>query len=122
MECFDTLLMLCTDFPYRQFYPTKARIAQIDIRGENLGRRCRLDLGVIGHVREVLLRLTKRVSARFDDSHLSAARFAAGSIPGEVSTMTCSSLSRSAQIPHPLQQLIVSEDSAFVGYVITHQR
>src|ERR1700723_3220128 len=67
------LLMLGTDFPYTQFYPTKARIAQIDIRGENLGRRCRLDLGVIGDVREVLARLTERVSAKSDDSHLSAA-------------------------------------------------
>src|SRR6202035_4504675 len=26
MEACDTLLMLGTDFPYRQFYPTKARI------------------------------------------------------------------------------------------------
>jgi pyruvate dehydrogenase (quinone) len=73
MESCDTLLMLGTDFPYRQFYPTKAKIAQIDIRGENLGRRCRLDLGVIGDVREVLSRLTERVSAKIDDSHLSAA-------------------------------------------------
>src|SRR5271170_2363290 len=73
MESCDTLLMLGTDFPYRQFYPTKAKIAQIDIRGENLGRRCRLDLGVIGDVREVLSRLTERVSARLDDTHLSAA-------------------------------------------------
>ena len=73
MEGCDTLLMLGTDFPYRQFYPTKARIAQIDIRGENLGRRCRLDLGVIGDVGEVLPRLTERVSGRIDDSHLNAA-------------------------------------------------
>jgi len=73
MEDCDTLLMLGTDFPYRQFYPTKARIAQIDIRGENLGRRCRLDLGVIGDVGDVLSRLADRVSVRLDDSHLSAA-------------------------------------------------
>jgi len=73
MEGCDTLLMLGTDFPYRQFYPTKARIAQIDIRGENLGRRCRLDLGVIGDVREVLPRLTERLSGRVDGSHLGAA-------------------------------------------------
>ena len=32
----DMLLMLGTDFPYRQFYPTRAKVAQIDIRGENL--------------------------------------------------------------------------------------
>ena len=33
MEC-DTLLMLGTDFPYQQFYPDKATIIQVDIRGE----------------------------------------------------------------------------------------
>jgi pyruvate dehydrogenase (quinone) len=38
MNC-ETLLMLGTDFPYQQFYPKKARIVQIDIRGEQLGRR-----------------------------------------------------------------------------------
>ena len=32
MKDCDTLLMLGTDFPYRQFYPEKARIAQVDIR------------------------------------------------------------------------------------------
>ena len=73
MESCDTLLMLGTDFPYRQFYPTKARIAQIDIRGENLGRRCRLDLGVIGDVQDVVSRLLERVSAKTDDSYLRAA-------------------------------------------------
>lgn len=73
MEGCDTLLMLGTDFPYRQFYPTKARIAQIDIRGENLGRRCRLELGVIADVREVLAQLTERAPARDDGSYLDTA-------------------------------------------------
>jgi pyruvate dehydrogenase (quinone) len=40
-EC-DTLLMLGTDFPYRQFYPEHARIVQIDTRPEALGNRCHL--------------------------------------------------------------------------------
>ena len=44
-EC-DTLLMLGTDFPYTQFYPEKSTIVQVDRRGENLGRRTRLDLGL----------------------------------------------------------------------------
>jgi pyruvate dehydrogenase (quinone) len=69
----DTLLMLGTDFPYRQFYPEKAHIAQIDIRGENLGKRCRLDLGVIGDVPEALKRLLDRVSEKLDESHLTIA-------------------------------------------------
>ena len=70
----DTLLMLGTDFPYRQFYPEHARIAQVDLRGENLGRRCRLDLGVIGDVGEVLAAIEGGVSTREDDGHLRTAR------------------------------------------------
>ena len=39
MHTCDVLLMLGTDFPYKQFLPTNAKIAQVDIRPENLGRR-----------------------------------------------------------------------------------
>src|ERR671920_385625 len=46
----DVLLMLGTDFPYRQFYPEGGgvRIAQVDLRAENIGRRAAVDLGVVG--------------------------------------------------------------------------
>src|SRR5260370_18710363 len=45
----DALLMLGTDFPYRQFYPQgTARIAQVDIRPEQLGRRAPINLGLVG--------------------------------------------------------------------------
>src|SRR5215472_5817089 len=52
LDC-DALLMLGTDFPYRQFYPERAgtRIAQVDIRPENIGRRVAVDLAVVGDVR-----------------------------------------------------------------------
>ncbi|WP_445147165.1 ubiquinone-dependent pyruvate dehydrogenase [Dyella sp. Tek66A03] len=73
MAC-DTLLLLGTDFPYRQFYPEKARIAQIDIRGESLGKRCRLELGVIGDVRETLKRLDGKLKQKTDAAHLDQAR------------------------------------------------
>jgi pyruvate dehydrogenase (quinone) len=47
----DILLMLGTDFPYRQFFPEgNARIAQIDIRPEQLGRRASINLGLVGDV------------------------------------------------------------------------
>jgi pyruvate dehydrogenase (quinone) len=69
----DTLLLLGTDFPYRQFYPKDARIAQVDIRGENLGKRCRLELGVIGDVKETLRLLLPRLTKRTDDSYLQKA-------------------------------------------------
>ncbi|MEX1827075.1 ubiquinone-dependent pyruvate dehydrogenase [Luteibacter sp. CQ10] len=71
-EC-DTLLMLGTDFPYRQFYPQKAKIVQVDVRGENLGRRCRLELGVVGDVSETLAMLLPKLEAKSDGSHLAAA-------------------------------------------------
>jgi pyruvate dehydrogenase (quinone) len=74
LDC-DVLLMLGTDFPYRQFYPQGAgvRIAQVDIRAENIGRRAPVDLGVVGEVRatiEVLLPLLKQ---KWDGSHLAQA-------------------------------------------------
>ena len=69
----DTLLLLGTDFPYRQFYPQEARIAQVDIRGENLGNRCRLELGVIGDVRATVSRMLPKVEQKTDDGHLSTA-------------------------------------------------
>jgi len=66
----DTLLMLGTDFPYRQFYPTGAKIAQVDLRPENLGRRTRLDLGVIGDVGATISGLLPKLTVKTDRSHL----------------------------------------------------
>src|SRR3984885_10650576 len=50
MESCDALLMLGTDFPYRPFYPTEARVAQVDIRPQAIGRRVHIDLGIVGQV------------------------------------------------------------------------
>src|SRR5437660_6520673 len=48
MKNCDVLLMIGTDFPYRQFFPQHATVVQIDVRGEQLGRRTKLDFGFIG--------------------------------------------------------------------------
>lgn len=66
----DMLLMLGTDFPYRQFYPTEARIAQIDLRAESLGRRCPIDLGLIGDVGPTIDALLPRLVTKSDRIHL----------------------------------------------------
>ena len=66
----DLLLMLGTDFPYRQFYPTDCTIAQVDLRAENLGRRCRIDLGVVGDVGATIEALLPRLTAKTDRAHL----------------------------------------------------
>ena len=72
MDC-DALLMLGTDFPYQQFFPEKAAIAQVDIRSENLGRRTRLDLGLVGDVRDTLAALLPLLEAKQDRTHLDKA-------------------------------------------------
>ncbi len=69
LDC-DTLLMLGTDFPYRQFYPTDAKIAQIDIRPENLGRRTRIDLGLIGDVNATIAALLPKLKVKEGRFHL----------------------------------------------------
>ncbi|MGA2030541.1 MAG: thiamine pyrophosphate-binding protein, partial [Verrucomicrobiota bacterium] len=69
MNC-DTLLMLGTDFPYQQFYPEKATIIQVDIRGEQIGRRTKVDLGLVGDVKATLQALLPALKQKADSSHL----------------------------------------------------
>lgn len=70
MDACDMLLMLGTDFPYRQFYPEKAKIAQVDLRGSNLGRRCKLDLGLVGDVGATIEVLLPQLKSRNDRTFL----------------------------------------------------
>ena len=71
MNC-DTLLMLGTDFPYQQFYPEDATVIQIDIRGEQIGRRAKVDLGLVGDVKCTLAALGPKLRTKTDEAHLSA--------------------------------------------------
>ncbi|TCP35896.1 ubiquinone-dependent pyruvate dehydrogenase [Sphingomonas sp. BK235] len=73
MEC-DTLLMLGTDFPYRNFYPDKAKVVQVDRDPGALGRRVPLVLGVVADVKEVAARLTPLIAADRDARFLDTAR------------------------------------------------
>jgi pyruvate dehydrogenase (quinone) len=69
----DLLLMLGTDFPYQQFYPPRAYIIQVDIRGEQIGRRTKVDLGLVGDVRRTLVALKPLLNQKRDSKgHLRA--------------------------------------------------
>jgi pyruvate dehydrogenase (quinone) len=70
MHACDVLLMLGTDFPYKQFLPTEAKIAQVDIRPENLGRRCKLDLGLVGDVAATIEALLPKLTIKTSRAHL----------------------------------------------------
>lgn len=73
MHACDTLLMLGTDFPYKQFLPQHVKVIQVDLRPENLGRRIALDLGVVGDVKECLKGVLPLLKARSDDRFLQKA-------------------------------------------------
>jgi pyruvate dehydrogenase (quinone) len=75
MKDCDTLLMLGTDFPYRQFYPESGvHIAQIDIRPQNLGRRAPIELGLVGDVAATITALLPSLDQKKDSAHLDEAR------------------------------------------------
>lgn len=66
----DVLLMLGTDFPYRQFYPTNITTLQVDIRAEHLGRRTPLTYGVVGDVKHTVEALLPLLDEKTNDKHL----------------------------------------------------
>ena len=70
MMASDTVLMLGTDFPYQQFYPEHAKIIQIDLRGEQIGRRTKVDLGLIGDVQATLQAVLPALQNKTDRNHL----------------------------------------------------
>src|SRR5437016_5103168 len=69
MNC-NTLLMIGTDFPYQQFFPRHATVIQIDIRGEQLGRRTKLDYGLVGDAKVTVQALLPKLKQNGDDQHL----------------------------------------------------
>jgi len=68
-EC-DLLLMLGTDFPYHQFMPEGSTIVQIDEQAGHLGRRAKVDLGLVGDVGETLKALRPRLKQRTEREFL----------------------------------------------------
>ena len=73
MNC-DVLLMIGTDFPYQQFFPENATIVQIDLRGEQLGRRTKVDYGFVGDTKTTLQALLPKLGQNNDEQHLKASR------------------------------------------------
>ncbi len=70
----DLLLMLGTDFPYPQFYPSKAKVIQVDLRGEQIGRRTNVDLGLVGSVQDTLRGLLPLLQQKTNSAHLEEAQ------------------------------------------------
>jgi pyruvate dehydrogenase (quinone) len=72
LEKADLIFLLGTDFPYTAWYPTKPKIVQLDIRPEHLGRRSKLDLGLMGDVKTTIEALLPLLKQKKGDKHLKA--------------------------------------------------
>ena len=70
MESCDTLLVLGSDLPYQQFFPEKASVVQIDLRGEHLGRRTPIALGAVGDIAATGRALLPLLTEKADREHL----------------------------------------------------
>ncbi len=66
----DMLIMIGTDFPFSNFLPNKCRIAQIDIRGEQIGRRANVELPLVGDSKCTLTTLLPMIEERTDKTFL----------------------------------------------------
>lgn len=69
----DLLLMVGTDFPYRDWYPASATVVQIDRRADHIGRRVPVDVSVTGDAALTVQSLLSKLHAKHDRGHLDKA-------------------------------------------------
>ncbi len=70
----DVLLMVGTDFPYKEFYPSGKTVVQLDANGTHIGRRTPVDHPVVGDARLGLQALLPMLEPKPDRAHLDKAR------------------------------------------------
>jgi len=117
LDC-DVLLMLGTDFPYRQFYPkgSGVKIAQVDLRPGNIGRRTPIDLGIVGDVKATLSALLPLLEQQRDDRHLTQARAHYAKARRALDDLAVGS---SGQLIHPQQVAKAISDQAAQDAIFT---
>ena len=69
----DALLLVGTDFPYRDWLPQDKKVVQLDTRPEHIGRRLPVTAPLVGDAKgtleQLLPRLTTRSKTKFLDHH-----------------------------------------------------
>lgn len=69
----DTLVLLGTQFPYRVFYPTDAKIIQIDINPASIGAHSKVDMALVGDIKSTLRALLPLVEEKTERKFLDKA-------------------------------------------------
>jgi len=70
MEHCDALVMLGTDFPYRSFIPEGVPVVQVDVRGEQIGKRIPVRVPLVGTVKDTVDALLPLLEPKADSAHL----------------------------------------------------
>ena len=102
-EC-EVLILLGTDFAWSQFYPNNATIIQIDIDATHLGRRHRVNVGVVGSSKPTLAALLPLVNEKHDTKFLETCRTLYSSAMNKLNKKAL--LSKSTIHPQYLTELI----------------
>lgn len=113
----DLLLVLGSDFPYRDWYPDQATIIRVDIKGRVIGRRTEQELGLIGDCRSVIEEFCRRLAPRSDETHLAAVQKAKAD--GDMVLARRADLSRSEDVIHPQAVAALAGALAEDGAVFT---
>jgi pyruvate dehydrogenase (quinone) len=122
MEHCDALLMLGTDFPYRPFYPEGVPVIQVDMRGEQIGRRVAVEVGLVGTVKDTIGALLPKLTVKSDAAHLDQMTAHYGRARARLDSLT--SDGRNASPLHPqfvaaTIDRLASEDAIFLADVGT---
>jgi pyruvate dehydrogenase (quinone) len=70
MEHCDALVMLGTDFPYRPFIPDGVPVIQVDVRGEQIGKRIPVRVPLVGTVKDTVDALLPLLEPKTGSAHL----------------------------------------------------
>ena len=63
MDESDTIFMIGTDFPYREWIPSGKQMIQLDINASHIGRRAQIDVALVGDATESLRLLIAALSS-----------------------------------------------------------
>ena len=119
MESCDALLVLGADFPYRDFYPDGVPVVQVDVRGEQIGRRVPVEYPLVGTVRDTLAALVPLLKAKdaSDRNHLGRMREHYTSTRRDLDKLARADHDRSPLHPQYVAQAVseaASDDAVFI--------
>jgi pyruvate dehydrogenase (quinone) len=119
MEKCDALLVLGADFPYRDFYPSGVPVVQVDVRGEQIGRRLPVQYPLVGTVRDTLAALLPLLKAKdaSDRNHLGRMRQHYTRTRRDLDKLASADRNRSALHPQYVAQAVseaASQDAIFI--------